>query len=481
MIKKIITNKILIYLVSRYGTYAIQFLVSIGIASKLGPYYMGIYGFVTLILNYCSQINFGVPHSLNVLMVHNKSNKEICNNYIWNSFFIYGILSSIVALFFLFIWIFNIPLNSEYHIEGFYFLIAISAALTYVNAILTTVLRVKNKVNQLSIVQSINTMFNLLVIFFFDKETLIFALVICQIICGGITLFISYFSNIVPKLGNVKVTNYYIKEILHKGFYLFMYNSCFYFILLSIRSVVSDNYKVEEFGAFTFSFTVANGVLLLLESLMTIIFPKIIDMLSSNEYETIEKSLANIRVAFISSSHFVIYIALLFFPIIIMLLPKYSNALTSMNLIALSILMNTNSYGYSTLLIAQNKEKTAAFISLFALLINIMLAVFLVKIVGVEFSYIIIATIITYLFFSYAVVWKGKTLLGNPSKMNAVRNFFPIRLFIPYLSAVFVCMAELEIMIWIPLTLYLLFDYKDIVELKNMGLKLINNPNIADV
>ena len=75
-IKAIFTNKIIIYLLSRYGTYGLQFLVSLSIAAKLGPYYLGIYGFINLIVSYFGQINFGIPHSLNVLLVHHKSDNK---------------------------------------------------------------------------------------------------------------------------------------------------------------------------------------------------------------------------------------------------------------------------------------------------------------------------------------------------------------------------------------------------------------------
>lgn len=46
-----------------------------------------------------------------------------------------------------------------------------------------------------------------------------------------------------------------------------------------------------------------------------------------------------------------------FFPILLNFMPKYSNALTSMNLIALAVLMNANSSGYSTLLISKIKNE----------------------------------------------------------------------------------------------------------------------------
>ena len=176
-----------------------------------------------------------------------------------------------------------------------------------------------------------------------------------------------------------------------------------------------------------------------------------------------------------------IYIAMLFFPLLVFFLPKYSNAIASMNLIALAVLMNTINCGYSALLIAQNKEKTAAKISLFALILNIILGLLLVEVLKVEFSYVIIATLVTYLFYSFMCVWKGRAILSHPSFMSTFKMFFPVRLLIPYLFALTISILKLEYLIWIPLVTYLTLNWRDIKTMKEMAFKIINNPNIADI
>ena len=75
-LKLLYKNKILFYLVSRYVTYGIAFISSLFIAAKLGPFYMGVWGFILLILNGFSQLHLGIGNSLNVLLDHNKENVE---------------------------------------------------------------------------------------------------------------------------------------------------------------------------------------------------------------------------------------------------------------------------------------------------------------------------------------------------------------------------------------------------------------------
>ena len=77
----------------------------------------------------------------------------------------------------------------------------------------------------------------------------------------------------------------YQGAILKKGLLLFLYNTCFYFIIISVRTIISGNYEVEEFGLFSFSFTLAHAVMLLLESLMFVIFPKMIGKMTGDNKE----------------------------------------------------------------------------------------------------------------------------------------------------------------------------------------------------
>lgn len=466
---------------TRYGTYALQFVVSLGIASKLGPYYLGVYGFIQLILMYFQQINFGIPHSLNVFLVHEKKDKDRCERYISNSLWLYGVVSFIVLLLYLYAQLFSPDIFGSYKIDKFLPAISIIAILVYFNSIFSTILRARNKVNQLSFVLSVNVLINGIALLLFESYTLIWALLASQILSGVITSFVAIKSGVLPKLPNAIPALAIQKAILHKGLYLFLYNSCFYIINVSNRTIISIYYAVEEFGLFTFSFTIAHGVMMLLDSLMTLIFPKVIDLLSFKDVKVVEKNINTVRIAFVSSSHLLIYVGMLFFPLLVALMPTYSSALTSLNLIALTILMNTNGYGYTSLLIAQNKERTSAFISICALVVNVLCGMFLVTIVHVSFSYVILATVVAYLVFTFLCYMYGRRLLGVFTWRNAILHFFPIRLLVPYAAALAISIFQAEILVFIPIVLFVILNWKDIMAIKQLALKLYKNPNIADI
>ena len=482
MFMSIFKNKIIIYLVTRYGTYALQFIVSLVIAVKLGPYYLGVYGFLTLILNYFSQINLGIPHSLNVLLIHNKRDEIKCKDYIGNSFVIYGVISIILICLFICLLLSDTIVSQKYPISLYHcFLICVIAILQYYSTLCSTILRVKNKVNQLAIAQSSNVLLNLFVIFFFYENTLIYVLMICQISSLSIFIFFTWKEKLLPDLKRVHYKLEIQKTIIKKGLYLFLYNSCFYFILISIRTIISGNYTVEEFGLFNFSFTLSHAVLLLIEALTVIIFPKIIDLLSSKDYEKINTTIEQIRISFVSTSHLLIYVAMLFFPLVTAFLPQYDGALTSMNLIALTILMNTNSYGYSSFLIAQNKEKKSAGISIIALIINILIGEVLVEVCKVEFSYVVISVLITYFIFSLLIFIESKMIMHSLSKESIIKDFFPIRLLVPYCCSLLISLFSLQQIIFLPIILFILMNVKDVKKMIAFGKKIIKNPDMINV
>ena len=110
-----------------------------------------------------------------------------------------------------------------------------------------------------------------------------FALTLANLLACILTAVICIRKGVFPRRQSRTLQLQKQKSILQKGLYLFLYNSCFYFILISIRTIISVNYTVEEFGYFTFSFTIANAVMLLLDSFNTILFPKTIDLMSSDD------------------------------------------------------------------------------------------------------------------------------------------------------------------------------------------------------
>ena len=474
-------NKIIIYVTSRYAVYGLQFITSMVVAGKLGPYYMGVYGFLQMILMYLTQINFGIPHSLNVLLVHNKENKELSDNYIGNSLLVLSALSLLVGIFYFYYRIFGIASFERYQVDKYVIWICIVGILQYFNTVYAVVVRIKNKLRLLAFLQSLTILLNFIAIWIFTSETLITVLVANNVLSNIICLYLVYKNGCFPKLSNIHIRKEIISEIVKKGFYLFLYNSCFYFIVISVRTIISANYAIEEFGKFTFSYSVGHALLLLSGAISTIVFPKMIDKLSSRNIQEVNQVLSTVKVSYISASYFLVFLALPFFPALLYFLPKYQDAIYALNLIALAVLINTNSFGYSTLLIARNKEKYSALISFLSLIINVGVALLLVKVFHVHYSLVILSIMITYLFFTIASTFVGTRIIGQYSLRRVLSDTFPIRLLVPYVVAVLLSVYHIENFIFLPLLLYVLLNRNDIKIIVMYIKKMISNQNLTDL
>ena len=481
IIESVLRNKVVFYLSSRYITYAVQFITSLVIAAELGPYYMGIWGFVLLILNYFQQFHFGIANSFNVLYVHHRDNKNECDNYIVNSLVLLVYLSLLVVAFYIYYRIFGLESFEKYHADKYVIWICVIGILQYFVQFFINLFRVKNQLNRVTFCQSIIVFLNFACIFFFRGEELIQWLIAGYVVGNIVCVVIAFISGSVPIRTNIIVSFNYQWSIIKKGLFLFLYNSCFYFIIISIRTIISSNYSVEEFGMFTFSFSLAHAILLVLEALSFVIFPKVIGKLSSTIIDEVESTISMLRVSYITSAHLLIYIALPAFPLLLYFLPKYEGAITTLNLIALSILMEINTYGYLELLISRNKEKTAAALSSFALFLNCMIAFLLVFVFNVGFSYVILATMITYFVFSLLVIRMGQSLLKGSTFKHALMSIMPIRLAIPYAVALIISIISYETFMLLPLLVFLILNTKVLIQIKDIVIKLMVKPEIVDL
>lgn len=480
-IKSILNNKIIVYLNSRYAIYGLQFIIGMVVAGKLGPFYMGVYGFLQMVLMYINNINLGIPHSLNVFLIHNKDNQEKLDKYIANSLVLVSIMSLFIGLFYLYYECFGIPAFEKFKVDKYLIYTCIIGVLTYYNIIIQTVIRIKNKLKLLTVIQSLTILLQFCIIWFFKGKHLIAMLLISDLLSNSFTIYLGYKNECFPKNIVASIQLKSIKEILKKGFYLFLYNSCFYFIVISVRTIISNNYSVEEFGMFTFSFSLGNALLLISSSISVIIFPKMLHQLSSDDLVQVERTLSAVRVSYISATYCIVFLALPFFPLLLYFLPQYKDALYSMNFVALAVLMNTNSFGYSTLLIARNKEKYSAFISILSLILNMAVAMILVNTLHVNYELVILSVLATYLFFSAASIFVGTKIIGQYSLKKILFLAFPIRLFIPYMLALLLSLYKLEYLIYLPFIFYVILNYKDLIKIIDYIRTMVTNQNMTDL
>lgn len=479
-LQHVLKNKVVWYMVSRYATYAIQFVVSIIIAEKLGTFLLGVWGFVLLLINYFNIFNFGIPNSATVLMVQYKTDSNKRNNIEASSMFLFAIVSLFIFMIGVYYSIFGIPFFDKYQIGELFYYVCLIAILQHFTSLFSLISRVKGMLGEVAFSQSIIAILLLLATLCFKGSELLKYATFCYLF-GNVLAIIVFiirknisFSGIPNKLD--------CKEIINKGKYLFIYNICFYLVFLSTKTIVGIHYTVEEFGYFTFAYILSNAVLLCLQAFTAVVFPKLINKMNSKNFDEVNKIISRLRICYVTFSHLLMYIAMIFFPLIIMIMPQYQDALKTINLMAMTLLLYANSFGYSTLLIAQNKEKKLSVISLTVLVFNVTMALFLSVILNLQYQYVVLATMAGYLLYSLLCVIYGKRILKiNLTFKNVIDDFFPYKLLIPYIIALIGIVFNCAYSIFVVIVIFILLNISSLKQLVYLIKNIIVHPNIVDI
>lgn len=483
MISKILKNKVFIYLITRYFTYFLQFVSSILIAVKLGPHYFGIWGFILLIINYYRIADFGISSATNILMIQNKENNTKISKIFSNSLFLVACLSCIIIILMGIYYFFGQHWFTKYNMGSYFYIVSIVGIIVNFNILFMTIYRFRNDLFYLSFYQSIIPSLVLIFTLIFKEENLLKYLVYAYLFGNIIALLLFKFGKKLPPVSVSEVNSVGSKQILYKGINLFVYNVCFYLIVISIRTLVSAYYSVKDFGLFSFSFSLANSVLLFLQALSFVVFPKVVDKLKGKDFEKIKTTIDDIRNGYVGLAYLLIFIAISLYPIFISFLPKYEKAYTSLGLVSLTVVIYTNTFGYSSFLMAQNKEKLIAKISFLSLLMNISLGFIFIKVFHFPFDRVILATTITYFVYTQLCVYFGKKIMGlKESFWSDINDCFPTRLFIPYLIALVLIISDVNRYFMVtPLIIYVLLNKKVLLIIYNKIKLLIHKPDVINL
>lgn len=481
IVSKITSNKVLNYTISTYIIYVLYFVNSIFIAIYLGPYYLGIWGFINLVIQYLAQLNFGITHSVNSIVSISKDDKNYITRILGSSIALLSLLSVFLLLFFLFSVMFNFDIGNKYHFYNYLPLVLIVAILAFYNSLLSNIYRAYGKLNEIIFNQIFYPLISLLCIFFYRGVDLLWALVISNAI-SSIIIFIvlivrcpiSIKPNLDVNLG---------KMVIRKGLYLFLYNTSFYLIIITTRSFVSAYFLVTEFGYFTFAFTLANAVLLLLQSFSFLIYPKLLNRFSKFSNEQSYSLLKDVRSAYLTVSHLIIHFAILLIPVFLLFFPKYESAQKAYPIIALTVVLFSNSFGYQELMISKSNERKLGFLAFCCLVLNLVLCFIMIKVFNVPYYLLSLGTMITYVVYVFLVGKNGIKLLNLDSDFKTViKDIYPARIMIPYFISLLVFFTYNKgIYLCIPILVFLILNYKTILGFKKIIKLILFKPEIINI
>ncbi|WP_154339849.1 oligosaccharide flippase family protein [Flavobacterium sp. LC2016-23] len=480
-VSKITSNKVLNYTISTYLIYVLYFVNSIFIAIYLGPYYLGVWGFINLVIQYLAQLNFGITHSVNSIVSISKDDKDYITRILGISLTLLSLLSIFLLFFFLFSVVFNFDIGNKFHFYNYLPLVLIVAILAFYNSLISNVYRAYGKLNEIIFNQIFYPLISLLCIFFYRGVDLLWALVISNAISSIIIFIVLIVRCPISIRPNLDMN--LAKMVVKRGLYLFLYNTSFYLIIITTRSFVSAYFLVTEFGYFTFAFTLANAVLLLLQSFSFLIYPKLLNRFSKFSNEQSYLLLKEVRSAYLTVSHFIIHFAILLVPVFLLFFPKYESAQKAYPIIALTVVLFSNSFGYQELLISKSNEKKLGFLAFCCLGLNLVLCYIMIKVFNVPYYLLSIGTMITYMVYVFFVGKSGIRLLDLDSNFKTIiKDIYPARIMIPYFISILIFFTYNEsIYLIIPIVVFLILNYKTILGFKKIIKLILFKPDIINI
>lgn len=434
---------------------------------------------ILLILNYFQVINFGIPSSINILLVQNKKNTVVTNNYIKSAIVLNILLNCIVLLI---MGIYYLFFRATSTVGKYFYFVCIIAMLAYFNGLNTVVYRVKGRLSEVAFYQSVIPI--LLLVSMFSITTsgrnLLGVFLLVYFIGHIVSLVVFLQKRQVPLNGTASKQD--CSEILNKGLFIFIYNACFYLIIISTRTIVSVFYPVKQFGFFTFAYSLAQAVILFLDTIQFVILPKVIDKLYSKDIAAVKRTLKKLRTNYIYLAHGLMYLAMLFFPLLLYFIPKYRETLQLMNMIGVTVLLLTNNFGYSSFLMARNKEKMLSLISFSSLLVTIAGGLLLSMIFRVTYQYIVISTLLGYFYFCFFCIRQGYKLLEvKVNFINIMAEIFPLKLLLPYVLAFLISIFNFVHLFFIPFIIFTLLNLNTTKEWLSTLKTIIHEPQFINI
>lgn len=412
MLKALLTSQSLIYVVLRYVTYALAFINTLLLAKFLGGFEYGVYSFILLVMSYMSYSNFGINESLNTEYAKYKHRKIA--KYIWDNAWSVNIaISVVITLLSICGFLYDPKLFSEYKFSEYAIILLLTCFLINLSRIYITFYKLHGKLVKLNIQQILPNLTIFVAIFILKYNINIHIITIILFVTNFISLII--FRIGLPQPPRFLITYKIGKTLIIRGLSLLIYNFSYSFFILLASSIVSAYYSVVEFGCFSLSNSMANGVIMAGGAFLFIFYPKILNAMNRPKEEC-AIIISRIKSIYVVGINIVCIIAVPIIWGISYFYPHYG--LSLVRIFAILILgkcINNATTGFSAYLIANKKEFKMTILAIVSVGIEwILIQTFLFA--DLKLEYMALAVVIGSLIYAILIVISGMKSLK--SKIN---------------------------------------------------------------
>ena len=274
-ILSILKGKVAIFLINRYIIYGVAFIKEVALAAVLGPYYYGVWAAIKLIAQYLNYTQLGVHNALNVLLSSNeKDDQEKATAIVSSAFFVTGTIVLILLSLAIGINAIDLPIATKYSFEKYLLLVATMAALHHFYYLFINIYRSYGYLLKIAFSEFLLQAALLPLIFIFKGEKLLEMLLWANIFVYIFTIALFLINS--PVKVKLQFDRQRIATIVKRGLHLLIYNTSYYLIMISSRTVIGIDYEVEEMGYYSFANSFANVVFMGLGSIVWILFSKML-------------------------------------------------------------------------------------------------------------------------------------------------------------------------------------------------------------
>lgn len=472
LIMRSLTSPSVIYVILRYLTYLLQFGNALLLAKILGEHEYGIYCFALLIMQYMSYSNLGLNESLNIeyaAYIHNETEAQRIWNNTWSINIIINCALFLVCIPIL--WIVR-PFE-EYHFSGYSEVLLLTCVLFNLVRIYMTYNKLFGKLWKLNLQQLLPHLLVLLAIILLHEGVNTKTLVTLTGVAHLISLIVFRIHLYKPPRFQIDIAC--TKILIRRGVNLLLYNLSFYLMTLVASSLVSQYFSVEEFGCYSFSNTMVNGIVMSGGAFMFIVSPKILNRLTHYSTSESVELINRLRSVYVVFMDFVSLMAISASIFLTWFLPQYKDNLTVVfSLLMIGQVCNNSTAGYASLIIAKKKEACLVRFALTSVLITFALSTLLMQFFD---SLFVIPGVVcvSSMVYSIQVIRYGCKLLRredhNPLLEFLVYNKWIPLILIP-LNACFINNTWFLIFI---LLLYIVVNYRNIRNAVVTGVLVLSN------
>lgn len=367
--KAIFGKNEIVFTLFRYLTYGFLIVRGFVLAYFLGPYFLGIYGYLMLYQQYLSYSNLGINYSVNselaILGDNDKDERRKVINSAFSGVFFIAIILVVISILIYFLKIDLFPFKNSYK---YIFIIVILTILTHCQQVFVNIFRIDRKLKAIIIGELVLSISLLIVVLFFKGVQLVNAIFYIWAIL--LFLVVLYYKVVYEE--KISFDTSRIKLLLKLGLPLLVYAFSYYLMSLMVRTLIGAFYSVEVMGLFSFANNITTAIMLGLDTITWIIFPSMIAKLAESDLD--KNNLCDYLVKFTNRLTVlvlcIVTFSILGLPILFKILPQYKSIEHSLIILLINQIVFNSGFVFVTLCIARKMHRQMAVFSLISVAIS---------------------------------------------------------------------------------------------------------------